>query len=271
MVVAALATTLLATSLVVSGSLAFVRLETPFLGGAPTDRPRAVPAPRPEQGRADLGDRAPLGGSERRASARRSQGGTSAPRTGRKASAPRPPDAKIVSRASRALGTPNAGALVAGVKLPPEGRHFFTWDPEQRAVRSPRWRRYATARLIRSLLRVVSDFARAHPKAARVMVGDLSRPQGGDFGAAHSPRMPHVSHQNGLDADIYYPRRDLRETAPARVADIDLRLAQDLVDRFVAAGARFVFVGTNTPLTGPAGVVQAAPRHDNHLHVRLPA
>ena len=95
--------------------------------------------------------------------------------------------------------------------------------------------------------------------------------RGGDFGAAHSPRVPHVSHQNGLDADVYYPRRDRRETAPARVADIDLRLAQDLVDRFVAAGARFVFVGPNTPLTGPVGIVQAAPRHDNHLHVRLPA
>ena len=261
---AALATTLLATILVVSGSLAFVRLQTPPPGGAHADGLRAAPAPRPEHDRADRGDRAPLGGAERRPSARRSPRGTSAPRPQRSTSGPRLAQAKIVWRASRAIGTPNAGALVDGVKLPPEGRHFFTWDPERRAVRSPRWRRYATARLIRTLLRVVADFARARPKAPRVMVGDLSRPQGGDFGA------PHVSHQNGLDADIYYPRRDRRETAPARVADIDLRLAQDLVDRFVAAGARFVFVGPNTPLTGPAGVVQAAPRHDNHLHVRLP-
>jgi len=262
MALAALATTLLATILVVSGSLAFVRLEMPLPGDASADRPRAAPAPRPEHGRTDRGDRAPSAGSERGASARR-------PR--RRASSPRPPEAKVVWRASRALGTPNAGALVAGVKLPREGRHFFTWDPEQRTVRSPRWRRYATARLIRTILRVVADFARAHPKAPRVMVGDLSRPRGGDFGAAHSPRLLHVSHQNGLDADVYYPRRDRRETAPVRVVDIDLRLAQDLVDRFVAAGARFVFVGPNTPLTGPAGVVQVAARHDNHLHVRLPA
>jgi len=270
MVVAALATTLLATILVVSGSFAFVRLETARSGGAPADRPRAVPVPGPDQGRAELGDRGPSGGSQSRASARRSRG-TTVPRLRRSTSAPRLPEAKIVWHASRALGTPNAGALVGGVKLPPEGRHFFTWDPEQQVVRSPRWRRYATARLIRTLLRVVADFARAHPSAPRVAVGDLSRPNGGDFGAAHSPRVPHFSHQNGLDADVYYPRRDRRETAPVRVADIDLRLAQDLVDRFVAAGARFVFVGPNTPLTGPAGVVQVAPRHDNHLHVRLPA
>lgn len=249
---AALATILLTTVLLVSGSLAFVGVQTAPPGADSSDRSRAVAPARPERHRADPGTRRASGRSERRASAR--------PRK----------DAQIVWRESRALGTPNAGALVGGVKLPPEGRHFFTWDPEQREVRSPRWRRYATARLIRTLLRVTADFARAHPAAPRVTVGDLSRPQGGDFGAAYSPRLPHFSHQNGLDVDIYYPRRDGREQAPARVTDIDMQLAQDLVNRFVAAGARFVFVGPNMPLTGPAGIVQVATRHDDHLHVRLP-
>ena len=44
-------------------------------------------------------------------------------------------------------------------------------------------------------------------------VGDLSRPHGGDFG----PRfgyIGHASHQNGLDADVYYPRADGTERAP---------------------------------------------------------
>jgi len=70
--------------------------------------------------------------------------------------------------------------------------------------------------------------------------------------------------------DIYYPRRDRREKAPRAVGDIDIGLSQDLVDRFVRTGAQFVFVGPNTPLTGPRGIVQSLPRHDNHLHVRLP-
>jgi hypothetical protein len=48
-------------------------------------------------------------------------------------------------------------------------------------------------------------------------------------------------------------------------------LSQELVDRFVRAGADVIFVGPNTGLRGPPGVVQPLVQHDNHLHVRLPA
>lgn len=176
---------------------------------------------------------------------------------------------RVVWRDSQALGRPSAGALVRGTKLPAEGRNFFTWDTDRQRTPNAIWRRYATDRLVRVVLRLAADYARANPHAPRLAIGDLSRPHGGDFGARYSPRMPHGSHQNGLDIDVYYPRRDRRETVPATVSDIDLRLSQDLVDRFVRAGAQFVFVGPNTPLTGPPGIVQPTPRHDDHLHIRL--
>jgi S-adenosylmethionine:tRNA-ribosyltransferase-isomerase (queuine synthetase) len=51
---------------------------------------------------------------------------------------------------------------------------------------------------------------------------------------------------------------------------VDRELAQDLVDRFVRAGARFVFVGLHVGLRGNRRIVQEIPLHDNHLHVRLP-
>lgn len=51
---------------------------------------------------------------------------------------------------------------------------------------------------------------------------------------------------------------------------VDLRLAQDLVDRYVAAGADKVFVGPSLDLEGPPGVVVPLANHDNHLHARLP-
>jgi len=111
----------------------------------------------------------------------------------------------------------------------------------------------------------VREYAAAHPGAPRLGVGDLSRPRGGYFG----PR--HASHQNGLDVDVYYPRRDRRERPPKTAAQVELRLAQDLVDRFVAAGAVRVFVGPNTGLTGPAAIVEVLWNHDNHLHVRIGA
>ena len=172
-------------------------------------------------------------------------------------------------RHSRAAGLHWGGSLMDGVQLPPEGRAFFTWDPILKRSPNRGWRRWGTDRLVRTVLRVLDEYAAANPGAPRVGVGDLSRPRGGDFGARYG--WPgHASHQNGLDVDLYYPRRDGKERAPRRVAQVDLPLAQDLVDRFVAAGATKVFVGPRTPLRGPAGVVEALPMHDNHLHVRLP-
>ena len=116
---------------------------------------------------------------------------------------------------------------------------------------------------------MLDDFAAAHPDAPRVGVGDLSRPGGGDFGRRFGG-LGHVSHQNGLDVDVYYPRRDRLERAPRRVAHVDRVLAQELVDRFVRAGALRVFVGPNVGLRGPRPTVQKLPRHDDHLHLRLP-
>ena len=77
-------------------------------------------------------------------------------------------------------------------------------------------------------------------------------------------------HQNGLDVDVYYPRLDRRLGAPISARQIDRRLSQDLLDRFVAAGARVVFVGFSAGLTGPSGTVVPYPNHENHMHVRFP-
>jgi murein endopeptidase len=178
------------------------------------------------------------------------------------------PHERIDWRDSVAVGLPEAGSLIRGVQLPPEGRHYFTWDPILKRQPDRPWRRWATDDLIRMVLRVVRAYARAHPGAPRVGIGDLSRTHGGDFGAEFGG-LGHVTHQNGLDADIYYPLRNEAERSPLAVDEVNLGLAQDLVDRFVRAGAVVVYVGPNTGLTGPPGVVQAIPYHDNHLHVRI--
>jgi murein endopeptidase len=169
---------------------------------------------------------------------------------------------------STAVGIPSAGRLVRGVRLPREGRHWFTWDPVKRRSPNRSWRRYGTDRLVRLVLRVAREYHDAHPRAPRMAVGDLSRPRGGDFGPQFG-YIGHASHQNGLDVDVYYPRADRRERAPRYASEIDRELSQDLVDRFVAAGAQTVFIGPNTGLTGPPGVVVPLINHDNHLHVRI--
>jgi murein endopeptidase len=180
-----------------------------------------------------------------------------------------PRSSEVHWRKSRAAGLPYAGRLVRGVQLPAEGRTYLTWDPIRERKPNRGWRRWGTDRLIRTVLRVARRYERENPGAPRLTIGDLSRPHGGDFGPQYG-EIGHASHQNGLDIDIYYPRRDRRETAPTEPGQVDLRLSQRLVDMFVAAGAQKVFVGPSLDLHGPRKVVMPLVHHDNHIHVRLP-
>jgi murein endopeptidase len=186
------------------------------------------------------------------------------------ASAPRSekPFEQVRWRRSVAVGDPAAGRLIRGVRLPSEGENFFTWDPVRRRSPNRSWRRWGTDRLVRLLLQVAREYHAAHPRAPRLGIGDLSRPHGGDFGPQFG-YIGHATHQNGLDADMYYPRADRRKRAPRYASQIDRRLSQWLVDRLVAKGAVAVFVGPNTGLRGPPEIVQPLVNHDNHVHVRI--
>jgi murein endopeptidase len=169
---------------------------------------------------------------------------------------------------SRAAGLPHAGRLVNGRPLPVSGPGYVTWDPIRKRIPNRGWRRWGTGRLLRTVQRVLAAYARRHPNAQPVLVGDLSRPRGGDFGPQYGG-IGHASHQNGLDADIYYPRLDRKLRSPRRPDQVDRAAAQELVDAFVAEGAERVFVGPSLSLRGPAEIVQPLVNHDNHLHVRL--
>ena len=182
-----------------------------------------------------------------------------------------PPDfAAVTWRRSRALGGPaSKGRLIDGVQLPELGEDFFTWDPVLNRIPNRPWRRWATDELIASVLRVLHSYRTERDGAQRVGIMDLSRPYGGRFGKSYGG-LGHASHQNGLDADILYPRKDGTEARAFKPSEVDLELAQDLVDRFVAAGAVKLFVGPHLHLIGPRKVVVPLAYHDDHLHVRLP-
>lgn len=216
-------------------------------------------------------------GRDRRAEGDRAGGPPAAPATtdgSRRPAARRPPPPAapeyppVRYRDSRAIGLPHAGSLARGTRLPARGAHFATWDPILKRSPNRRWRRFATDELVRMLIGVQRAYAARQPGERPMLIGDLSRPRGGDFGIRYGI-VGHSSHQNGLDADIYYPRRDRRPMAPTTVGQVDRRLAQRLVELFVAAGAETVLVGPNVGLTGPRGVVMPYPNHDNHLHVRI--
>ena len=171
---------------------------------------------------------------------------------------------------SRAIGQPWHGKLVNGVELPEVSADWLTWDPVLKQIPNRPERRWGTAKLIATLRRVLAAFHAAHPELPQVLIGDLSRPRGGIFDNRYGG-LGHASHQNGLDADVYYPRADHRLLAAYKPDLIDHALAQELLDRFVAAGAQFVFIGTRTELRGPRKVVQVIAHHNDHMHVRIHA
>jgi len=169
---------------------------------------------------------------------------------------------------SRPLGVWWSGALRGGVQLPSEGPDWFTWDPVRKSSPNRGWRRWGTDRLVLTVTAVLAEYRLAHPFSPRVGVGDLSRRHGGEFGRRFGG-LGHASHQNGLDADVYYPRVDGLELRAYKPELVDRVAAQELVDRFVAAGAKVVYVGPHLGLKGPRRKVVPLVYHDDHLHVRL--
>jgi len=167
-------------------------------------------------------------------------------------------------RNGSSVGLQYAGHLVDGTQLPVEGPDWVTWNPVTDSVPNRANRLYGHERTIRTILSVLAGHRRAHPHAPRVVVGDISFRGGGTMDQ-------HASHQNGLDVDVYYPRLDRHLSAPIATSQVDVRLAQDLLERFLAAGAQVVFVGYSTGLRGPGGVVVPYPNHENHMHVRFPS
>ena len=165
------------------------------------------------------------------------------------------------------VGSPTRGALIFGVQLPPEGTDHFTWDFPLGVAPNRDWRRWGTGGTIERTLAVIAEHRLANFGAPRVGIADLSREAGGPFGKRFGG-LGHASHQNGLDVDVLYPRADHLERSAPKAKLIDRRLSQDLVNRFVAAGAQYVFVGLNTKLRGPKKVVQRIAHHDDHIHVR---
>ena len=160
------------------------------------------------------------------------------------------------------VGLQYAGHLVDGTQLPVEGPDWVTWNPSTDSSPNLPGRLFGHERTIRAILSVLAAYRAEHPDAPRVVVGDLSFRSGGRMDQ-------HVSHQNGLDVDVYYPRLDRHLSAPISTRQIDRQLAQHLLDGFLAAGAKMVFVGYSTGLRGPSGVVVPYPSHENHMHVRF--
>jgi murein endopeptidase len=168
-------------------------------------------------------------------------------------------------RQSIAHGTPNAGSLEGGVRLPPEGPGYYTYNPATQTLPGGEARTWGTAALVHQVIDLGEWWARTHPAQPRLGVGDLALEHGGPF---IGPVVGHASHENGLDVDIRLVRADGREAA-TDPGSYDRALTQAVIDQLVAQGASLVLKGPHLDLTGPSGIVMDWPGHDDHLHVRF--
>lgn len=182
----------------------------------------------------------------------------------------------------RSVGSPTHGRLHYGIHLG-RGRGF--------RLRFPR-NAYTTRSVFRTLHLCAGAVADRFPGSAEVLIGDISRPSGGRF-------PPHVSHQSGRDADIgYYMAGNVQNETMYRVGPRDIDFAktwalmaclvetQDVVRIYMDRAIQRAFADyleerggvpaeTLARLFAVRGdghgntLIQHAPKHDTHFHVRF--
>ena len=181
-----------------------------------------------------------------------------------------PADEPIQWRSSRSLGVPWDGTLVRGVQLPAEGEHFFTWDPVKKRSPGRPWRRWGSDRL----LRIVLGFSTSTRLRIRRRAGWASATSRGRTEASStSASADAVMRRTRTGATWTSTTRGStgRSSGRSDPAQVDRVLSQELVNRFVRAGAVKVFVGPHVGLRGPRRKVQRLIYHDDHMHVRIGA
>jgi penicillin-insensitive murein endopeptidase len=97
------------------------------------------------------------------------------------------------------LGGPSNGCLRGAVQLPASGAGFVS-------IRRHRDRHYGHQKTV-ALVRDLGAAVAKRSGGRMIMVGDLSQPRGGRMASSH------VSHQNGLDVDIWLSLADSPEQA----------------------------------------------------------
>jgi penicillin-insensitive murein endopeptidase len=102
---------------------------------------------------------------------------------------------------SRAIGFYADGSLKGGFLLPLESSaHVKIFRERNRA--------WGTLTLVNTIIGAIKSFHAKFPAGERVQIGDLAAEHGGQISSVH------LSHQNGLDADIAYLQADHIERNP---------------------------------------------------------
>jgi penicillin-insensitive murein endopeptidase len=176
------------------------------------------------------------------------------------------------------IGSPNGGLLFNPQPMP-EGDLWTIRNPDET---------WATTETIGFVIRAIETVEKQFPGSPRIVVGDMSRPDGGRLNW-------HASHQVGRDVDVgFYHRSEVEDFLRARRRNLDIPrtwaffralvtetdVNRIFVDRYIqrylyshalAIGEDQAWLdelfGRHTG--GKDAIIQHVRRHRDHLHVRF--
>ena len=181
----------------------------------------------------------------------------------------------VAALGSMSIGLANAGRLINGVQFPKGGGNWSVVDGQES---------WGTQETVSSLMAAITEVSDRLPGTPALRVNDISKKDGGWH-------RPHRSHQNGRDVDLgfYYPHGETirikkRETcidlarnwalvrALVTTGDVQTILVDRRVQAVLHGYARSIGedpVWLDDLFRGSAPIVNHAPRHRDHFHVRF--
>jgi LysM repeat protein/murein endopeptidase len=181
----------------------------------------------------------------------------------------------LESLGSMSIGLANAGRLINGVQFPKNGGNWSVVDPQET---------WGTRETVTALMAAITEVSERLPNSPPLRVNDISKKDGGWH-------RPHRSHQNGRDVDLgfYYPNGETvrikkRETcidlarnwalirALITKGDVQTILVDKRVQAVLHGYARSIGedpVWLDEIFRGSAPILNHAPRHRDHFHVRF--
>ena len=182
------------------------------------------------------------------------------------------------NRRSRSVGRASGGSLANGVPMP-DGQF---WRVRERETS------FGTETTINELVAVLAHVGTEKPGGTRIIIGDLSRPQGRHLS-------PHLSHQSGRDVDLGYylrgvgPQRQFSGASGSTLdvarqwAQIRFLLERGTVERIfmeyslqmaVVQYARRIgedpdYLAQVFEYGGKGKIITHSPGHRDHIHIRF--